>query len=102
MSQLLVGFNKYPDMRGILVKGAEKAFEDSQKKFKSAKSIENFFEEPDSFQDFFEVIYEKFESEIDQFFEKKICDVQEVNSFYKLKTKYLDRKLKGLQSLVVK
>ena len=46
--------------------------------------------------DFFEIVYEKFEKEIDAFFDKRFGDVSEANSFYKLKTKFLDRKLKGL------
>jgi hypothetical protein len=46
--------------------------------------------------DFFELIYEKFEKEIDSFFDQRLGDVNEANSFYKLKTKFLDRKLKGL------
>ena len=44
MSQLLIGFNKYADMKGLLIKGAEKAFEDAIKKYKQCKSIESSFE----------------------------------------------------------
>lgn len=46
--------------------------------------------------DFFDIIYEKFEKEIEAFFDSRINNVGEANSFYKLKTKYLDRRLKGL------
>jgi hypothetical protein len=54
------------------------------------------FEEPEKVSDFFEIVYEKFEKEIDSFFDERIGDVVEANTFYKLKTKFLDRKLKGL------
>lgn len=102
MSQLLVGLSKYADMKVLLIKGAEKAYEDANKKYKQCKSIEQIYEQPDKVADFFEIVYEKFEKEVDGFFDERIGDVQEANSFYKLKTKFLDRKLKGLQSLVVK
>jgi hypothetical protein len=89
-------------MKMILIKGAEKAFEDAAKKYKQSKSIEQIYEQPDKVADFFDIMYEKFEKEIDDFFDQRIGDVAEANSFYKLKTKYLDRKLKGLQLIVVK
>jgi hypothetical protein len=34
MSQLLVGLSKYADMKILLLKGAEKAYEDANKKYK--------------------------------------------------------------------
>jgi len=52
--------------------------------------------------DFFEVIYEKYENEIEGFIVTTLNDVKDANQFYKLKTKILDRKLKGLQQIVVK
>lgn len=86
-------------MKDLIVKGAEKGFDDSMTKYKQCKSIEASYEEgPEKVADFFELIYEKFEKEIDTFFEERgMGDVSEANSFYKLKTKFLDRKLKGLQ-----
>lgn len=36
----MVGLSKYVDMRMLLIKGAEKAYEDAVKKFKSCKAIE--------------------------------------------------------------
>lgn len=84
-------------MKGLLIKGAEKAFEDAQKKYKASKVIESVFDTPEKAADFFDIIYEKFEKEIDGFFDTRMNDVLEANSFYKLKTKFLDRKLKGLQ-----
>lgn len=89
-------------MRAILIKGAEKAFEDATKKYKQCKNIETVYDQPDKISDFFDIVYEKFEKEIDTFFDSKINDVLEANSFYKLKTKFLDRRLKGLQQTVVK
>lgn len=102
MSQLLVGLQKYVDIRQLLIQGAEKEYENAQKKYRQFRSIEQLYEQQDKVADFFEIVYEKFEKEIDNFFDERIGDVQEANSFYKLKTKFLDRKLKGLQSLVVK
>jgi len=40
MSQLLVGLSKYADMKVLLIKGAEKAYEDALKKFRASKNIE--------------------------------------------------------------
>jgi len=34
-----VGLSKYADMKALLIKGAEKEFEDASKKFKQAKTI---------------------------------------------------------------
>jgi len=39
-----VGFNRYPEMKSLLIKGAEKAFEDAAKKYKACKSIEQVYE----------------------------------------------------------
>ena len=83
-------------MKSLLIKGAEKAFEDAAKKYKACKSIEQVYEQPEKVADFFDIIYEKFEKEIDSFFDSRLGDVHEANAFYKLKTKFLDRKLKGL------
>ena len=80
----------------MLIKGAEKTFEDAVKKYNSCKGIEAIYEQPEKLSDFFEMVYEKFEHEIDGFFDARFGDVLEANSFYKLKTKFLDRKLKGL------
>jgi hypothetical protein len=44
MKQLIIGFNKYADMKGLLIKGAEKAFEDAHKKYKSCKGIEVIYD----------------------------------------------------------
>lgn len=45
-------------MKGLLVKGAEKAFDDAHKKYKSCKSIEILYEQPEKIADFFDIIYE--------------------------------------------
>ncbi len=87
---------KYEDRKSLLLKGAQKSHEEAAKKFKQARTIEICFGQPDKVADFFDVIYGKFEKQIDGFFETRIGMVQEANSFYKLKTKFLDRKLKGL------
>ena len=101
--QLVIGLSRDPDLRGLLLKGAEKGLEDCALKFKQARMIEQWYEQPEKVADFFEVIYEKFEKEVDQFFDQRFGgDIHEANAFYKLKTKFLDRKLKGLQQLVVK
>lgn len=96
MSQLLIGFDRYTDMKGILIKGAVKAFEDALKKYRDCRNIEQYYATPDKVADFFDAVYEKFEKQIDAFFDSKVGDIQEANSFYKLKTKFLDRKLRGL------
>lgn len=83
-------------MKSLLMKGAEKAFEDAIKKYKNCKNIEQAFEHPEKVADFFDHVYEKFEKQIDGFFDSKLGDVSEANAFYKLKTKYLDRRLQGL------
>ena len=44
LSQLLTGFNRYSDMKAILIKGAEKAFEDAVKKYKACKNIETMYD----------------------------------------------------------
>ena len=44
MTQLIVGFNRYAEMKGLLIKGAQKSCEDSFKKFKQCKSIEKAYE----------------------------------------------------------
>jgi hypothetical protein len=62
-------------MRVILIKGAEKSFEDACKKYKSCKNIEKVYDQPDKVADFFDIVYEKFEKEIDGFFDSKIGDV---------------------------
>jgi hypothetical protein len=62
-------------MKILLLKGAEKAYEDANKKFKSCKTIETIFEQPERVSDFFEIVYEKFEKEIDSFFDERIGDV---------------------------
>lgn len=56
-------------MKSLLMKGAEKSFEDALKKYKVVKSIEAIYEQPEKVADFFEIIYEKFEKEIDAFFD---------------------------------
>ena len=89
-------------MKAILIKGAEKAFEDAVKKYRHCKNIESLYEQPEKVSEFFDLIYEKFEKEIEAFFDSRINDVAEANCFYKLKTKHLDRRLKGLQQTVVK
>lgn len=67
-------------------------------KYKQCKNIENIYQEGvEKIADFFDLIYDKFEKDIDQFFDQRENDVTEASSFYKLKTKFLDRKLKGLQ-----
>ena len=48
-------------MKSILIKGAVKAFEDAVKKYKSCRSIEQYYNTPDKIADFFDVVYEKFE-----------------------------------------
>lgn len=95
-NQLVVGLTKYEDMKGLLLKGAQKSHEEAIKKFRQAKTIETCFDHPEKIADFFDVVYDKFEKQIDGFFESRIGEVSEANSFYKLKTKFLDRKLKGL------
>lgn len=62
-------------MRAILIKGAEKSYDDAMKKYKNCRSIEAVFEYPEKVADFFDLIYEKFEKEIDQFFDTRIGDV---------------------------
>ena len=93
---LLTGFTRYSEMKASLIKGAEKVFEDAVKKYKACKNIEAHYEQPEKVCDFFDIIYEKFEKEVDKFFDSRINDVCDANCFYKLKTKYLDRRLKGL------
>lgn len=66
------------------------------------KTIQKYFDREDKVADFFEVVYEKYESEIEGFIATTLNDVKDANQFYKLKTKILDRKLKGLQQIVVK
>lgn len=75
MSQLVIGFSKYADMKNLLVKGAEKAYEDAYKKFQSCRGIEVIYEQPEKVSDFFEIVYEKFEKEIDGFFDSRFGDV---------------------------
>lgn len=96
LQQLVTGFQKYPEMRQILIKGAEKSYDDSVKTLSSAKTIQKYFEREDKVADFFEVIYEKYESEVEAFITTRLNDVKDANQFYKLKTKILDRKLRGL------
>lgn len=62
-------------MRGLLMKGAEKAFEDAVKKYKACKNIEQAYDHPEKVADFFDAIYEKFEKEIDGFFDSRLGDV---------------------------
>jgi len=44
MSQLMVGLSKYADMKGLLIKGAEKEYEEAVRKFKQAKALEQFYD----------------------------------------------------------
>lgn len=91
-------------MKSLIIKGAEKGYEDSLAKYKQCKTIESSFEHgSEKVADFFDLIYEKFEKEVEHFIDQRgLGDVSEANSFYKLKTKYLDRKVKGLEQLVTK
>ena len=50
----------------------------------------------------FDLVYERFEKEIEDFFSQRENDVQEASQFYRLRTKYLDRKVVGLQTQLVK
>lgn len=61
MTQILMGLNQCVEMRSILIKGAVKAFEDAVKKYKSCRSIEQYYKMYDRIDDFFDVVYEKFE-----------------------------------------
>jgi hypothetical protein len=72
------------------------------KSLHGCKSVQKYFDREDKVADFFEVIYEKYENEIEGFIVTTLNDVKDANQFYKLKTKILDRKLKGLQQIVVK
>lgn len=69
MTQLLVGFTKYSDIKSLLIKGAEKAYDDFVKKYKVSKNIEQIYEDQEKVAEFFEIIYERFEKEIDKFFD---------------------------------
>lgn len=105
MRQLILGISSkdYAPLKDLILKGAEKGFDDCMAKYKQCKNIENSYQDGvERIADFFDLIYEKFEKEIDAFFASREGDVTEASSFYKLKTKHLDRKLRGLQQLVVK
>jgi hypothetical protein len=69
MRQLIVGLTRESDLKNLLIKGAQKGFDESLLKFKKAKSIEGYYEQPEKVADLFELIYEKFEKEIDNFFD---------------------------------
>lgn len=62
-------------MKSILIKGAVKAFEDAIKKYKTCRNIEQYYATPDKIADFFDVVYERFEKQIDSFFDSKLGDV---------------------------
>lgn len=61
LQQLVTGFQKYPEMRQILIKGGEKSYEDAVKQITSCKGIQKYFDREDKIADFFEVVYEKYE-----------------------------------------
>ena len=44
MRQLVIGLTRDADLKSLLLKGAEKGFDDSLLKYKQAKSIETAFE----------------------------------------------------------
>jgi hypothetical protein len=79
LSQLITGFTQYPDMRGILIKGAEKSYDESVKQLQSVKNIQKYFDREDKVADFFEVVYEKYETEIEGFITTTLNDVKEAN-----------------------
>lgn len=69
---MIIGLNgaQYTDLKHLIVKGAIKGFEEQMLKYKQCKTIEVAFEEGlDKIADFFDLIYEKFEKEIDEFFD---------------------------------
>ena len=89
-------------MQQLLVRGAQKTYEEASRKYENAKSIEKAFDKPEIIVEFFEIVYDKFEKDCDNFIDSWVNEVQDANAFYKLKTKVLDKKMKGLETLVVK
>lgn len=79
LTQLIMGFTKYPEMRGILIKGAEKSYDDSVKQLQNCKGIQKYFDRDDKIADFFEVVYDKFEKEIEGFISTTLNNVTEAN-----------------------
>lgn len=71
IKQFILGISSkdYAPLKDLIFKGVEKGIEDCQSKYKQCKSIEKMGEEVgEKVADFFDLLYEKFETEIEDFF----------------------------------
>ena len=66
---MILGLSKaYAELKNIIIKGAEKGLDDSMAKYKQCKNIEATYESgTEKVADFFDLVYEKFEKDIEKF-----------------------------------